>query len=73
MKALLAAVGVLGLAVCFGVSRPAPASTRPVTSDDVRVVSEQIESGPLGGRNRFSMGANARKLTTRSFHVAVQR
>ena len=44
MRALLLAVGVLGLAVVFGWSEPVPASTKPVTSDDVQLVSEQMSS-----------------------------
>lgn len=61
MKALLAAIGVLGLAVAFGLCEPAPASARAVTSADVQLVSEQVVSdddprgakyGNLRGRGR---------------------
>ena len=57
MRALLLAAGVLGLALVFHLSEPAPASTRPVTSDDVQLLSEQMpsQSGPNGA------GKNARK------------
>ena len=53
MKSLLSLFGLLGLAVVFGMSEPAPASTQPVTSDDVRLVSEQtsIEIGQKAGKN----------------------
>ena len=61
MRALLSVIGVLGLAVVFGMSEPAPASTQPVTSDDVRLVSEQMSSeiGPMAGRNG-NTGKNGR-------------
>ena len=57
MKVLLSVFGVLGLAVVFGLFEPASASTQPVTSDDVQMVSEQMSSqaGPTG------YGKNARK------------
>lgn len=42
MRALLLSAGVLGLAAFFGLFEPTPVSARPVTSDDVRVLSEQI-------------------------------
>ena len=64
MKALLSVVGVLGLAALFGLFEPASASHRPVTSDDVRLVSEEIpvvsekassdDVSRIGGRRRFS-------------------
>ena len=44
MRALLLAAGVLGLALVFHLSEPAPASTMPVTSDDVQLLSEQMPS-----------------------------
>jgi hypothetical protein len=53
MRALLLAVGVLGLALVFHLSEPAPASTQPVTSDDVQLLSEQMAShGVHGGANK---------------------
>ena len=63
MRTLLLAVGVLGLAVVFGWSEPAPASAQPVTSDDVQLVSEQMSShdGPQGlGKNGFKNGRGYR-------------
>ncbi len=53
MKSLLSLFGLLGLAVVFGMSEPVPASTQPITSDDVRLVSEQtsIEIGQKAGKN----------------------
>jgi hypothetical protein len=44
MKAVLLAVGVLGLAIAFGMFEPA--SAKPVTSDDVRFVSERMSEQP---------------------------
>jgi hypothetical protein len=54
MKALLFAVGVLGLAAVFSLFEPAPASATPVTSDDVGVTSEKVQepSGPPSARTR---------------------
>ena len=53
MKAILSAVSVLGLALVFGLSEPAPASHQPVTSDDVQMVSEEMSAdiGPTAGKN----------------------
>ncbi len=53
MKSLLSLFGLLGLAVVFGMSEPVPASTQPITSDDVRLVSEQTSSeiGQKAGKN----------------------
>jgi hypothetical protein len=48
MKAVLLAAGVLGLAAIFGGFEPTPASGQPVTSDDVRLVSEQMSEGTSG-------------------------
>jgi hypothetical protein len=42
MKALLSVVGVFGLAAVFGFFEPASASHRSVTSEDVRLVSEEM-------------------------------
>ena len=64
MKTLLSVVGVLGLAVVFGLSEPAPASTKPVTSDDVQLLSEQMPSqdGPQGyGKNGRFGGRDGRR------------
>jgi len=41
MKAVLLTIGVLGLAAVFDMTEPTSASTQLVTSDDVRLVSEQ--------------------------------
>ena len=62
MKVLLSLVCVLGLAVVFGLSEPAPASTQPVTSDDVQLVSEQTlaENGPAAGKNGNRNGGSGR-------------
>jgi len=62
MKALLSVVGVLGLAVVFGLTEPVPASTQPVTLDDVRLVSEQVsnDDGPLGAKNGKTRGRGRR-------------
>jgi hypothetical protein len=57
MKAVLFALGVLGLAAVFAVSEPTAVSARPVTSDDVRVVSEQMPdkaSSQVTARTRAS-------------------
>jgi hypothetical protein len=43
MKALLFAVGVLGLAAVFAMFEPTPASATPVTSDDVGVTLEKVQ------------------------------
>ena len=48
MKAVLLAVGVLGLAAVFGLFEPTPASGQPVTSDDVRLVSERMSEQTPG-------------------------
>jgi hypothetical protein len=48
MKAVLFAAGVLGLAVTFGLFEPSSASGQPVTSDGVRLVSEQMSEGTSG-------------------------
>ena len=58
MRALLSVVGVLGLAVVFGMFEPAPASSQPVTLDDVQLVSEQMSSeiGPRAGKNGNKQG-----------------
>ena len=48
MKAVLLALGVLGLAAVFGLCEPAPAAAKPVTSDDVRLVSEQMSEQSSG-------------------------
>jgi hypothetical protein len=47
MKSLLSAAVLLVLAAAFGLAEPAPASTPPVTSTDVEIVSEQIVEGVL--------------------------
>ena len=52
MKAVLLAVGVLGLAAVFGLCEPLPASATPVTSDDVRLVSERMNVGQTCTRNK---------------------
>ena len=61
MRALLLAVGVLGLVAVFGLSEPAPASAEPVTSDDVQLMSEQM-SGDDGSQG---YGKNGRRAGTR--------
>lgn len=48
MKAVLAAVVVLALGVFFARFEPARASATPVTSDDVRLVSEQMSEQTPG-------------------------
>jgi hypothetical protein len=48
MKAVLFAVGVLGLAAVFGLCEPTPAAGTPVTSDDVRLVAEQMSEQDPG-------------------------
>jgi hypothetical protein len=60
MKALLFAVGVLGLAAAFARFEPTPASATPVTSDEVGVTSEKVQepsSGPAvrqrNGRHQY--------------------
>jgi hypothetical protein len=68
MKALLFAIGVLGLAAVFSLFEPAPASATPVTSDDVGVTSEKVQepSGPLSARTR-----NGNKYQTRYRYRAL--
>ena len=59
MRALLLAVGVLGLVAVFGLSEPAPASAEPVTSDDLQLMSEQLSSpdgSQSNGKNGFRGG-----------------
>ena len=53
MRALLLSVTVLGLIVAFAQSEPAPASAQPVTTDDVRLVSEHMlsDNGRQAGKN----------------------
>lgn len=69
MKAVLLAVGVLGLGAVFAMFEPAPASAKPVTSDDVRLVSERMSEQASSQvmarqrnmwksfRNRFVLGS----------------
>ena len=63
MRAVLFTVGVLGLAAVFALSEPAPASAKPVISDDVRLVSEQMSIRDAlqvypGGRNGTGVRAH---------------
>jgi hypothetical protein len=46
MKALLLAIGVLGLAAVFGKFEQASASAKAVTSDEVQLLFEQIPTQP---------------------------
>ena len=46
MKALLLAIGILGLAAVIGKFEPASASAKAVTSDEVQLLSEQIATQP---------------------------
>lgn len=48
MKAVLSVVCVLGLGAIFAMFEPTPASATPVTSDDVRLVSEQMSGQSPG-------------------------
>lgn len=48
MKLLVFALGVLGLAAIFGMSEPRPVSGEPVTSADVRLVSEKVSNREAG-------------------------
>ena len=57
MKAIFLTVGVLALAAMLGHFEPARASTRPVTSDEVRLSSEQtIRVDAPQSRCRNGMG-----------------
>ena len=56
MKGILIATGVLGIALVFGQCERAPASshTEPVTSSDVRLVSERMtdrDASEVSGKN----------------------
>jgi hypothetical protein len=48
MKAVLFAVGVLGLGALFAMSEPETASATPVSSDDVVLVSEEMSEQSPG-------------------------
>lgn len=48
MRVVLAAIGVLALAVVFRLFEPALASATPVTSDDVELESEQMSEQSSG-------------------------
>jgi len=48
MKAVLFALGVLGLGAIFALFEPTPASASTVTTDDVRLVSEKVTEQPPG-------------------------
>jgi hypothetical protein len=57
MKMLVFAVGVLGLAALFGMSEPSSASAQPVTSADVRLVSEKVsDQASENGRTCINVG-----------------
>ena len=62
MRALLLAMGVLGLAAVFGMSEPSFATSKPVTSDDVQLLSEQMPEQPSQSVGRQRNGKNG-KLT----------
>ena len=60
MKAALLALGVLGLAAIFGMSEPAPVSAKPVTLDNVRLVSEQMAPQPSQAMSRHKTSRQQR-------------
>jgi hypothetical protein len=72
MKVVLFTVGVLGLAVLFGLAEPMPASGQPVTTDDVRLVSEQMAEQTPGRAFVWNARTRGKGQTFRFAHSPLR-